>query len=366
MGILPWDLRAGFSFSFVEPVRTPRLTVRCEYTDTDSPPSEVSFCLSPRYGIHTARDAHEWFLLMMRSHDEFVVETDRAGELPMSRYLQSGLSKTDRGLTPSFLQRLREQERLVDRTFDAMESQLAQTQGRLEELEARGLGSGLSTEDLELLQSTVERRVVDDLVAEIGQRVEAKYADEIRHEVGQAKVERQFADARDRLQNELTALTKRANLNLIIGSFATLGALAVLTYILVLQAPGGTEWSVLASHYVPRLSLIIVIEIFAFFFLRLYKTTLSEIKYFQNELTNVELKYAALEAASGSESLTALEGVLSVLAQTERNFVLQAGETTVELAKGRMDVQHQTELIRAVQEALTGKSGTSGSGTPAG
>ena len=57
---------------------TPRLTVRCEYPDVSSPPSEVSFHLSPSYGIHDAREAHDWFLLMMRSHDEFVVETDRA------------------------------------------------------------------------------------------------------------------------------------------------------------------------------------------------------------------------------------------------------------------------------------------------
>ncbi len=43
----------------------------------------MTFRLSPSYGIHDAREAHDWFLLMMRSHDEFVVETDRAGEAPM-------------------------------------------------------------------------------------------------------------------------------------------------------------------------------------------------------------------------------------------------------------------------------------------
>ena len=64
---------------------TPRLTVRCEYPDGSSPPSEVSFGLSPSYGILTAREAHEWFLLMMRSHDEFVVETDCAGEAPLDQ-----------------------------------------------------------------------------------------------------------------------------------------------------------------------------------------------------------------------------------------------------------------------------------------
>ena len=61
----------------------PRITVLCEYPDGSSPPDEVSFRLSPRYGLHTARDAHDWFLSMMRDHEQFEVETDRAGEWPM-------------------------------------------------------------------------------------------------------------------------------------------------------------------------------------------------------------------------------------------------------------------------------------------
>ena len=73
--------------------RTPRLTVRCEYPDTPLDPTEVTFGLSPRYGIHTAREAHDWFLRMMREHEEFEVETDRAGELPLSFW-----SETVRGL----------------------------------------------------------------------------------------------------------------------------------------------------------------------------------------------------------------------------------------------------------------------------
>ncbi len=51
---------------------TPRLTVRCEYPDTGSDPTEVTFGLSPRYGVHDAREAHDWFLEMMREHEEFV------------------------------------------------------------------------------------------------------------------------------------------------------------------------------------------------------------------------------------------------------------------------------------------------------
>ena len=41
------------------------------------------FGLSPSYGILTARAAHEWFLGMMRAHEEFEVETDVEGEWPV-------------------------------------------------------------------------------------------------------------------------------------------------------------------------------------------------------------------------------------------------------------------------------------------
>ncbi len=50
-------------------------------------PSEDRVC------ILTAREAHDWFLLMMRSHDEFEVETDKAGEPPLSFW-----SETVRGV----------------------------------------------------------------------------------------------------------------------------------------------------------------------------------------------------------------------------------------------------------------------------
>ncbi len=62
---------------------TPHLTIRCEYPETDMAPTSVTFRLSPSYGLHTAHEANEWFLEMIREHEEFVVETDRAGEWPV-------------------------------------------------------------------------------------------------------------------------------------------------------------------------------------------------------------------------------------------------------------------------------------------
>ena len=82
MGILPWGLNVVFNSSTQSPCN-PRLTIRCEYTDSDMAPTVVSFTLSPTYGLLTARDTHDWFLEMMREHEEFGVEAERAGDLPM-------------------------------------------------------------------------------------------------------------------------------------------------------------------------------------------------------------------------------------------------------------------------------------------
>ena len=63
MGIMSWDPGAGFSS--LPSVRTPRLTIRCEYPDTDLPPTEVTFRLSPSYGLTTGHQVNEWFIEMM-------------------------------------------------------------------------------------------------------------------------------------------------------------------------------------------------------------------------------------------------------------------------------------------------------------
>ena len=91
MGIMSWDLDGGFNTAPL--VRTPRLTIRCEYPDTDLPPTEVTFRLSPSYGLTTGHEANEWFIEMMYKHEEFEVETDEPGEPPLSFW-----SETVRGV----------------------------------------------------------------------------------------------------------------------------------------------------------------------------------------------------------------------------------------------------------------------------
>ena len=78
------DPNDGFISPTPVPVRKPRLSVRCEYPDGPLEPIEVTFSLSPSYGIRTPGDALGWFRRMMREHQGFEVETDRAGDSPLS------------------------------------------------------------------------------------------------------------------------------------------------------------------------------------------------------------------------------------------------------------------------------------------
>ena len=92
MGIMSWDLRAVFSSP--EPVRNSRLTIRCEYPDMA--PTEVTFRLACSYGIPTAREAHDWFLSMMRAYDEFEVASILSTKVPR----EIGMSSFDKFSRP--------------------------------------------------------------------------------------------------------------------------------------------------------------------------------------------------------------------------------------------------------------------------
>ena len=110
------------------------------------------------------------------------------------------------------------------------------------------------------------------------------------------------------------------------------------------------------SHFVPRLTLVILIELFAYFFLSLYKASLAEIKYFQNELTNIESKELALQAALNSGEASMISDIVSKLALTERNHILSKDQTTVELERARLEKDSKSEIAKYVAELFQKKT----------
>jgi hypothetical protein len=113
-------------------------------------------------------------------------------------------------------------------------------------------------------------------------------------------------------------------------------------------------WRIVA-HYVPRLSLIVFAELFAYFFLKLYKEGLADIKYYQNELSNIDLRLTALKAALTTRDNEILKIVIGELAKTERNFVLKSGESTVELEKYKSDGATTKQVLEQLGSILKSK-----------
>lgn len=163
-------------------------------------------------------------------------------------------------------------------------------------------------------------------------------------------------DSRIRLQRELDALGRRGNLNLALGAITTVIGISLLGFSVFAETSVAKNLWTLASHFAPRLALVLLIELFAFFFLSLYKSSLSEIKYFQNELTNIESKQLALRAAIDSKDAALLGDVVGKFASTERNHILSKDQTTIELEKVRIDRDSQSALVRSIAEFFQKKA----------
>ncbi|WP_323940827.1 hypothetical protein [Aeromonas hydrophila] len=184
----------------------------------------------------------------------------------------------------------------------------------------------------------------------------------IKYEAISERIKDSALDISLRLEREIRDLRLRSNINLMIGMIITLSGLLLL-WSLVGTVDSSELLKALASEgdesnsqfiknlilpLIPRIMLVFFVEIFAYFFLRLYKNCLNEIKYFQNELTNVESRIVALELAHSSKNNEAISSVIASLVATERNFILQRGETTVELEKAKSESDMMRKIISAI------------------
>jgi hypothetical protein len=196
---------------------------------------------------------------------------------------------------------------------------------------------------VELVADQVRHAAIEELWQELQKKVEAETLSNSKYR----DISEQFKDARTRLAQEVSSLGRRGNLNLSLGVITTVVGLALLGYFVLFRSGDPSNQLVdFAIHFIPRLTLVIFIEVFAYFFLRLYKSTLSEIKYFQNEVTNIEAKYIALKTALNIGDQKIIGEVVAQFGNTERNHVLEKGQTTVEIERSRIDKEGLSEAVK--------------------
>jgi hypothetical protein len=163
-----------------------------------------------------------------------------------------------------------------------------------------------------------------------------------------------------RLSQEIVSLRSRANLNLAVGASVSLIGIVVLTGFIYLSTAELATLSAtdVAIRFAVRISLAIFIQVLAYFFLRLYRSSLFEIKYFQNEATSAQFRLLGLLTALKLNDPKIIEKVCTELLKTERNFVLKKGETTVGLQRETIERDYDAQLTKMLEAVLARSKAT--------
>ena len=117
------------------------------------------------------------------------------------------------------------------------------------------------------------------------------------------------------LKSMASAQNNKASLNLVFGVISAISGIAILL-IYMLPDKNSTELSLsaFAMLFLPKLSIVIIIETLAFFFLKLYKKSLDDAKVFINQLTEVRMRFAAFNTArSLNDNELIKECIVSIL-----------------------------------------------------
>lgn len=186
----------------------------------------------------------------------------------------------------------------------------------------------------------------------------ASYAYDTQVSLKRRDVLNTFKITEERILREIQNLKKWAKVNLVIGVLITIGGIGILfAFILwgqddINKVADTISFARLSLYWVSKLCLVIFVEIFAFFFLRMYKENMESVKYYHNELTSIESRKKSMLFAilqGGEEDLTR---ILFTLGNIDRNYILHKDQTTVELEKMRITNETMKEQIENMWNVL--------------
>lgn len=211
-----------------------------------------------------------------------------------------------------------------------------------------------SIESLTQITAKEKEELLKTLTEQLESKTSEEYLLKLENKIKLKLIEDSISSSFSRIKNEISSLGNRGTINLFIGITLSIGGIF---YLIFTMSSTFTNIEIVAviSHLTPRILMVVFVEIFSFFFLNLYKKSLDEIKYFQNEMTNLEAKYLALALAKQSGNFKLLSSIVENLMNTERNFVLKKDETTIELEKNRIEFQTSNNTIQALKEIINFK-----------
>lgn len=200
--------------------------------------------------------------------------------------------------------------------------------------EIRGLRASTSPSPPSLSEA-VEREVLnlyqkaldDKFAVKISTQLQSLVREKFNHEV-EFEAARYLQDVNVRLSAASSTVSARGFLNLVLGILSAAAALYVLQQAIWLLKPEqltGLPLSTVIYLTATRVSLALVITLVSYFFLSLYKKSLEDAKFYQNEMTDMSSRAAALQLALYMGDPGSRVYVLQRLIESDRNrFVVSS------------------------------------------
>lgn len=232
------------------------------------------------------------------------------------RYLRGELNFKGRSLDVEYSPRKVADATEIESDVTELQERISNVENRLGTLAAEAIGIS-ETETIALIEN-VTRAAISRVESQVPENLALRLAAQSEREKVLLMIRGVISEARKRLSLELAALSRRGNLNLVIGTLTTIVAVALLYQTVVSATPTPADMTSLLSFYVPRVSTAVFVEVFSFFFLRLYRTGLSDMKYYHSELLTLDLRITALESALMVADTNMLSLVVGKLAETDR------------------------------------------------
>lgn len=174
----------------------------------------------------------------------------------------------------------------------------------------------------------VAQTLLPQVSVEIAKLFEERYERKSAEHQAAVANARRFDAAVTRLEREIKEQGRKGNVNLAIGLFTTGLAIVLLISMVVMAQTPFDSIPKVAAHYLPWLSVTIFIEVFSFFFLRLYKSTLDEARRYHDDLTRLTLQWVATDTGRFSVEPTAMAALAKDLIDVSKPPKLASAESS--------------------------------------
>lgn len=164
-----------------------------------------------------------------------------------------------------------------------------------------------------------------------------------------------FDNIQERLKDECNRLNKQAIINLFLCFFIAFILMSYITYTSIFV--GDIKYSSTLQYfivkYIPKIIAVTSFLTMFLYFVKLYKTNIIDVKYYQNELTNVEIKQASLKTALLSEDKEIINKVTLELLTIERNAIITKEQTSTEIERIKLENEINKDYLNKTWELLS-------------